>query len=237
MSDPIDTEPVSTPAQAEVPQAAQPNRKRVFIIVGGVFMIIVALVAIAAGASSDGDDVGAATGTTAADRAHEESRDSTTTRPRQRPTTTTVPVPEQGSRENPFSNSAPLTTDDFDFSVGPLTAASIGELDDYYRDDADVARPGSALYKALVTVNYHGDETMSSYDIDFSLHLTGQKGLIYDTASIIDFDDRGLGLLSDQPEVLSGGTMQGVIYFVADADDANFLFMWDGPKPQFITVG
>ncbi len=196
-------------------------------MIGGAVALVLVIAAAVSGASDDNKAETAAPTTSTTERERDNSR------PAADPTTTTTEaMAKQGTRENPSPNGSALTihgdTDSYNFAVGPLTQTSIDELDDYYRNDptSDFNQPNTAIYKTTVTVTNTGTQPLSGTSIQWNLGVTGSKGTIYDAASMVDFDEN-LGLLDEQPEVLQGGMITGQVYFVVDATDANFLYVWN----------
>jgi hypothetical protein len=157
---------------------------------------------------------------------------------RRTPVNTCVPdttaAPEEGTRTNPFPVGAPLTTDDFDFTVGPLEPADCAALGEFNQEECAV--PGTALVRTMVNVTYKGDDTLSGTSFSFSLKVTGAKSKIYDTLYVYD-QDGTFGLLTDQPDVIAGGTIAGALYYLVDADDTGLLYLWDGGfEPQYLAT-
>lgn len=91
--------------------------------------------------------------------------------------------------------------------------------------------------KLSVLGTYTGTGSGSSSDIRFNLKIAGDKSKVYEAATVSD-SRNVLSLLSDQPDVIQGGSMAGYIYYLVDADDANFLAVVDGTDgPQFAKIG
>lgn len=146
---------------------------------------------------------------------------------------TTTTVPKMGTRTNPFPNSTTLTTDDFDFIVGPLSPFT-GSLKKYDAESLAEDHPGMALVQAEVTVTYTGDETFNHYSMLWSLHVVGQSNVVFDNFDPSYADDMPETFLSETPEILAGATVTGLVLFAVTPDEADLMFMWDGTQPQFI---
>lgn len=134
------------------------------------------------------------------------------------PTTT---IEEPGSRDNPLSPNF-LTYGDYD----PVTLGSLEPVDFSAIEAAnrfnDAPPAGQIYVRYKVTATYNGTSTGAYFDFAFNLGLVGDKGKIYEPAFVSDSDGT-LDALSDQPDVIAGGTMSGYLYYLIDADDTNIL--------------
>jgi hypothetical protein len=162
----------------------------------------------------------------------------TTTRPKPTttkaaPTTTTI---EEGSRGNPF----PGTT----LTMGDWDTVSIGFIEDVdpalIRDANqfnDELLDGQKFVRIPVSAHWSGIDVGSPLQLSWTVNLAGDKGKIYEEASVSDSRDV-LAQLGDQPDVLEGGAVTGFVYYRVDVDDANLLIVVDSSDgPRFATPG
>ena len=84
------------------------------------------------------------------------------------------------------------------------------------------APPGQHWIAAtyVATVKPSVTNQISYFDVQCS--LVGDKGKVYEPASISDVEG-ALNLLSDQPDVIGGGSIGGDVYYLVDDDDANLM--------------
>jgi hypothetical protein len=100
----------------------------------------------------------------------------------------------------------------------------------------DEAAPGQTYARIFVSAIYAGAAKGESYEFRYGFGLAGDKGKIYDAASVSDTHNV-LSDISDSPDVLAGGELAGFIYYLVDTDDTNFLVVASGSDGlQFIDV-
>lgn len=222
-------EPPSTPPSIAEPQAPKSRPKWLVPVLGAALVgaVVVAIVASKDDSSSSSDKP--------------ESTSQVTTKATQPATTelscptgqhespvgtciadpTTTPKAEEGSRDNPLDSSF-LTYGDYDpVNFGFLELVDFATIESSNRFNEEPP-PGQVYVRFRVTATYNGTETGSYYDFAFNLGLVGDKGKIYETAFIADSDGT-LETLSDQPDVISGGVMEGYLYYLIDSDDTDIL--------------
>ena len=148
------------------------------------------------------------------------------------PTTT---IAARGTRDNPFSPTALTYGDWSDISILPveMVDAALIHSANQFNDDAG---PGQSYARIQVSGIYAGTEKGTSSDFRYGFGLAGDKGKVYDAASVSDSHNL-LSEISDSPDVLAGGALTGFIYYLVDVDDTNFLVVTTGSDGlQFIDV-
>jgi hypothetical protein len=149
------------------------------------------------------------------------------------PPTTTPPAPAEGTRSNPFDlrPDAPDGTDVLSNDevttwavslLSPGDPVAIHEANQFN----DEAGPGLIWMKVFVYALIADTVTEPVSPYSLSPELVGDKGKVYENAFISD-SDGFLSLLNDQPDTIGGGSVQGYVYYLVDADDANFLVLMD----------
>jgi hypothetical protein len=155
--------------------------------------------------------------TTEAETSAPETTDAPTT---EAPTTTAV----QGTHANPFRGGQALSTDKYNPIVftGPLELVSDDALHaaNPYNDPAPA---GQAYVRFKMSATYIGPDTGNYFDF-YEVGVVGSKGKIYTQATVTDSSTNGdLEVLNDAPEVITGGTLEGYLYFLVDTDDTALL--------------
>lgn len=153
----------------------------------------------------------------------------------QRSVPTTTAASASGTRDNPFSPIALTYGDWSTLSILPIEVVDPALIHSANQFN-DEAAPGQTYARIFVSAIYAGAEKGGSYEFRYGFGLAGDKGKIYDAASVSDTRNV-LSDISDSPDVLAGGELSGFIYYLVDADDTNFLVVATGPDGlQFIDV-
>jgi hypothetical protein len=148
---------------------------------------------------------------------------------------TTTTAPEEGTRAHPYAVGSVLTSDSYSSIVfGPVEL--VNPADVHKANQFNDALPaGQAYVRVHVEATYSGADKGTPYDFT-RIGLAGDNGKIYTSAFISD-SHNVLDLITDQPDVLSGGTMSGNVYYVVDIGDANFLMVEQGAnRTVFVDV-
>jgi hypothetical protein len=152
------------------------------------------------------------------------------------PNTTTTAEPTKGSRQHPFD----LNQGDELSIAGTWTSVTFSGPEDV--DPAtiiaanqfnDEAPDGQIYLRVLFTGVFEGTDTMSGTSAAHAFKLVGDQNTVYNSAFVSDSHDV-LNALSEQPDVISGGTLGGYIYYLVSADDANLMILNKGSTNQFI---
>lgn len=143
--------------------------------------------------------------------------------------TTSAPTTAKGTRTAPYSTSDSFTLGDYNpFQVTSLALGdpvAVKAANPY--NDAPTA--GQALIRVSVKATYVGTDKGIGSLLGTEISLVGSESKIYTAANITNGIDKTLPLLSDQPDVLAGGVIQGDLYFIIDAADKDVLIMVQVP--------
>lgn len=151
--------------------------------------------------------------------------------------TTTMSAAKKGTRSNPFiSTDLPSFEDYKPFALGgiePVDFAVILKANVFNTPPA----AGQMYVRVAVAATYTGPDRGTAFDLLFSVGIAGDKSKAYRATSVAD-SHHILNILSDQPDVISGGSLIGYLYYLVDSDDANFLGVLSGPVgTQFVEIG
>jgi hypothetical protein len=171
--------------------------------------------------------------TTEAETSPPETTDAPTT---DAPTTSAL----EGTHANPFKGGELLSNDNYNPIVftGPIELVSedVVHAANQYNDPAPT---GQAYVRFKLDATYIGAGTGTYFDF-YDVGVVGSKGKIYKQASVSDSsDNKDLHTLGDAPDVISGGTLEGYLYYLVDTDDTALLVIskaGDGTN-TFIELG
>ena len=196
--------------------------------------ILAALLLSACGAS--GAQI-AATATEAQTTEAQTTQAPTTEAPTTEAPTTTIEGQTAGGRANPITDLSSLSVVDYrNVELGPLETPTFPLIKNENGFNK-VPQAGQTYARFKVTATYVGQGTGTYSDFYFTCSLVGDKGTIYKPVAVADTGTGELQDLRAQPDVLSGGTMSGYVYYLIDSDDERILVMVEsGDVKRFVDI-
>jgi hypothetical protein len=140
----------------------------------------------------------------------------------------TTAAPKEGTRTNPLSGAALTGSIVETLSITGLAPGDWGAIFSANRFN-DPAPEGQFYAKLTYTAKAKSTITEPVSHFDIACDLVGTKGKVYEQSFLSDSSDDGaLHLLSDQPDIVGGGSMSGDVYYLVDLDDTGLLALCDG---------